>query len=302
MQEEDNKTIDIFKFLKEFCKKNKLFSMLVIIFSGLAILNIFFAFSKDSPAGIIGDSSALLNTIFSGLAFLLLIYTASMQKEELSLQRKELKQTREELEKQKEEFKIQNDTLKRQRFENTFFNMLTLLENIINNIEQGIPNTFDYKKGKQLLEKIYSTSHSRSIKNALNSILSVDKIVDVYKKHVDVRLLESYFQYIHEIMNFIDMNKFLNSEDKSNYMNILRATLSQYELILLFYDGLCNDKIKKIIEKYKFLNNLKVDLLANINHLLFYDKNSYSEDLYAYYEKKSKIFEKINGKLCLKEK
>jgi len=301
MQEEDNKNIDIFNFLKEFCKKNKLFSILVIIFSALAILNIFFAFRKDSPAGIIGDSSALLNTIFSGLAFLLLIYTASMQKEELSLQRKELKQTREELEKQKEQFQIQNDTLKRQRFENTFFNMLSHLENIVNNVEHGKRKNIDYEKGRRVFEKVYSTYFDRSLKNDMNNVFSIEEVREVYNKHIfDIQIFENYFVYLYRIMKFVDETNFLNEEEKSNYIDILRATLSPYELIVLFYNGLCHDKMKRLIEKYIFLDNLRIELLANINHLLFYDKQSYSEELQNHYEEAAKYFKKIDDNLCSK--
>lgn len=44
-----------------------------------------------------GDMYGVTNTLFSGLAFALLVLTLLMQKEELSLQRRELQETREEL-------------------------------------------------------------------------------------------------------------------------------------------------------------------------------------------------------------
>jgi hypothetical protein len=47
--------------------------------------------------GSFGDMFGMANTIFSGLAFALLILTVLMQKEELELQRKELRDTRKEL-------------------------------------------------------------------------------------------------------------------------------------------------------------------------------------------------------------
>lgn len=56
------------------------------------------------------------NSIFSALAFAGVIVAIYLQRNELILQRKELKSTR-------DEFKVQNQTLKKQRFENTFFNI-----------------------------------------------------------------------------------------------------------------------------------------------------------------------------------
>ena len=45
--------------------------------------------------------------------------------------------------------------------------------------------------------------------------------------------------------------------------------------------------MKKFIEVYTFLDNLKIDLLANNNHILFYNKKAYGEGTQCYYEKLS---------------
>lgn len=45
----------------------------------------------------------------------------------------------------------------------------------------------------------------------------------------------------------------------------MRASLSQYELIMLFYNCLSSngrEKFKPLIEKYAIFNNLRVELLA----------------------------------------
>lgn len=84
--------------------------------------------------GQFGDQFGAVNALFSGLAFAGLIFTIVLQKKELALQREELTQTREELKGQKEQLEEQNKTLKIQRFENTFFQMLTQFQEIVNNI------------------------------------------------------------------------------------------------------------------------------------------------------------------------
>jgi phosphotransferase system glucose/maltose/N-acetylglucosamine-specific IIC component len=48
-------------------------------------------------SGVFGDSFGVLNALFSGLAFSILIVTVLLQREELRLQREELKENREEL-------------------------------------------------------------------------------------------------------------------------------------------------------------------------------------------------------------
>ena len=84
--------------------------------------------------GTFGDSFGALNALFSGLAFAGLIVTLIMQKDELSMQREELDEAKQELRQQSIEFKKQNKTLKLQRFESTFFNMLNLQETITRNL------------------------------------------------------------------------------------------------------------------------------------------------------------------------
>ena len=84
--------------------------------------------------GVFGDKFGAVNSLFSGLAFAGLIITLLFQKEELKLQRDELSETRKELNAQKLEFQEQNKTMKRQRFENTFFNMLSLQNEIVSNL------------------------------------------------------------------------------------------------------------------------------------------------------------------------
>lgn len=52
--------------------------------------------------GLFGDMFGAINSLFSGLAFVGIIYTIFLQQKELELQRKELKLTREELKRQAE--------------------------------------------------------------------------------------------------------------------------------------------------------------------------------------------------------
>lgn len=92
-------------------------------------------FIKDSTwRGTFGDQFGAVNALFSGLAFTGLIYTIILQRRDLEIQRHDLKLQREEIalnrkemEEQTAEFEKQNETLKIQRFENTFFNMLSQL-------------------------------------------------------------------------------------------------------------------------------------------------------------------------------
>jgi uncharacterized membrane protein YedE/YeeE len=67
-----------------------------VIFIGYFLLVTYF-YPDATRQGQFGDMFGGLNTFFSGLAFLGVIYAIILQREELSLQRKELELTREEL-------------------------------------------------------------------------------------------------------------------------------------------------------------------------------------------------------------
>jgi len=99
-------------------------------------------------AGLFGDSFGAIQALFSALALAGVVLAIFLQSRELSLQRSELKFTRAEIGKQTEQFKgqklqfenqklqfeLQNETLIQQRFENTFFHLLTLHHEIVGSI------------------------------------------------------------------------------------------------------------------------------------------------------------------------
>lgn len=96
-----------------------------------ALTFLLFFMSDSEKRGQFGDMFGAVNALFSGLAFAGLIITLILQRRELSLQRDELEQTREELKNQREEFEKENETLRQQRFENLFYNMLNLQQEIV---------------------------------------------------------------------------------------------------------------------------------------------------------------------------
>lgn len=130
-------------------RSNLLCTMLIVVlalfFANLCL--IFLPFSKEAR-GTFGDQFGVVNALFSGLAFAGLIYTIILQRKDLKIQkrdllyqrreleltRKELELTRKEMEEQTAEFEKQNESLRIQRFENTFFNMLSQFQEVVNNL------------------------------------------------------------------------------------------------------------------------------------------------------------------------
>ena len=69
-----------------------------------------------------------------------------MQREDFRLQWDELALTRSELERQTLQFEEQNKTLRVQRFENTFFQMLSQFQDVVNNL------SYSYQQGRDMVD------------------------------------------------------------------------------------------------------------------------------------------------------
>jgi len=112
--------------------------------------------SDATTRGLFGDSFGAVNALVSALAFAGMIVAFVLQRYELRLQRKELRDSRGEMRRQTKQFKIQSDNLELQRFENTFFHMLELHKQNLQEINvQGIKGREVFNKLLDQLSKIY---------------------------------------------------------------------------------------------------------------------------------------------------
>lgn len=249
----------------------------------------------DEPTnqGTFGDMFGAVNALFSGLAFAGLIVTLLYQKEELKLQREELAQTREELKGQREEFEEQNKTMKRQRFENTFFNMLSLQQEIVANISfDEVKTIFDFNTHTQDEHRTSYNGRALFRELYLNLKVSIDKKhsyqgvkgaiqannYGVYSYISATTRFDHYFRHLYRIFKYVDTSDLIPDDERYEYACIVRSQLSDYELVMLFYNCLTSNgraKFKPLIEKYSVFNNLRFELLAKAN-----DKEEYAQEAY----------------------
>lgn len=228
-----------------------------------------------SSSGVFGDSFGVLTSLFSGLAFAGLIITIVMQRDELALQRQELNLTREELSGQKMEMRAQNETLKVQRFENTFFKMLEFLENCRNDVfYQGFQRP--PLEGRDAIKALYDSftntflcrwtqdSNFKQIRVFKDECKSREGVSEEYSsfyvKYGDE--LGQYYRTLYNILKLVDRADFL--DDKTVYTNLVRAQLSRYELLLLFYNCVSVfgiEKMAPLIRKYNILKHLESTVL-----------------------------------------
>lgn len=127
-------------------------AFLIITVIYIVLIGIY-TYSYSEELGIMGDFiGGTLNPIFAFTSFMALLYTIKLQSETIELQIKDLKLTREELSQSRKAQQDSADTLKQQRFEMTFFSLLSLLESRIKRFELYIDgkkyecNKEDYEK------------------------------------------------------------------------------------------------------------------------------------------------------------
>ncbi|WP_368211589.1 putative phage abortive infection protein [Aeromonas sp. s10] len=213
--------------------------------------------------GVFGDSYGALNTLFSALAFTGIIASIYFQREELKATREELEATRYEMKYQGEQFEAQTTALKLQVFENTFFNMLKLFNDIVESM--AIPglggNIITGRRCfRQLCEDMADYQY-RSDMAGLDCI----SIYEAYYIAAEDKI-GHYNRVMYQLFELV-VNSALHEEQKVKYIEILRAQLSTYELILLSmhssskYGG---ENAKRFVEVYSLLECISIKLFVEM--------------------------------------
>lgn len=163
-----------------------------------------------------------------------------------------------------------------ERFENNLFEMIHIQQDITNGLlveevdSEG--KILRSQKGRDVFLFIYETAQDRIEFPDGEGNCTLAQALTMWpelKMHLDkVKLmwsLDHYFRHLYRIFKYIyDADKLLINEDKKyEYASIVRATLSQYELVLLFYNGFSHPRFKELIEEYALLNNIRPDLMAD---------------------------------------
>lgn len=205
--------------------------------------------------GTFGDSFGALNTLFSGLAFAGIIISIFLQSEEL-------KATRDEVEAQRKEFEKQTAVFNKQTFENTFFQMLQQHNELIKSI--NIHRGGDIVYGRVAIQEYYQ----RFIQFRVNGHLfanynELSSDIEKYTVfcHYESPQLNIFFKSIYHILKFVNVKEESKEIDNGHlYTNILRAQLSDKELVLLFLNCLSeelgSDKFRPLVEHYAFFEHL----------------------------------------------
>ncbi len=253
-----------------FLKYSWLFLLVFLVWTGFIFVGpALIKLAPDTSSqdiGTFGDMFGSLNALFSGLAFAGLIVAIVIQNKELKLQNDTLELQKDELRQTREVFEEQSETLKKQQFESTFFQMVSLHNDIINSIQ------IRDKNGREAFNLLFKDtlgvvnsffSHGR-LPEPLNSVspLIEQEIKNIVERYLDLykggqgNKIGHYFRNLYNIIKLVENSEIKN---KKLYTNIIRAQLSVPELVLLMINCstyLGSEKFKPLIEKYSLLSNL----------------------------------------------
>lgn len=253
--------------------------------------------SNDSGDwGTFGDfMGGILNPTLAFCSFLALLKTIRIQSKELNNSTLELAKSSQALEDQSNSLIIQN-------FENTFFNMINLHNEIINNIKiEGSLSTEELVHNMDSQTRIIKPTFIKkeAIKVILNNLndfsyrdehkyRKFNKVYDLFHDKYQ-NIVGHYFGNIYQILKFISTNKYIN--DKKKYSDLFRAQFSSNELELLFYHctgSIGSKKFKHYLKEFGFLEHLAIEkrndnfkfiLATSVYHRDTFEKNNKIDDM-----------------------
>ncbi|MCU0440743.1 MAG: putative phage abortive infection protein [Raineya sp.] len=243
----------------------------------------------------IGDFSGGVTSSFFSLAGVFLVIST------LKLQRKEM-------ESNQKAISLQEKVQAQQAFESAFFNLLTFHHEIVNAITRherrqkykGIVDQFINNKASDLNESIFLEFKGRdcfevfkkalfdkykSLKKKNGYVYSCKENETIFLNEVYLEFYEDhqsdlghYFRNLYHLFKFIKLSK-IDVSEKQRYASLVRAQLSNDELILIFYNCLSDngwEKFKPLVEEFHLMKNLNASTLIEENaHLQMYDTKAY---------------------------
>lgn len=227
----------------------------------------------EDKQGIFGDMFGAVNALFSGLAFAGLIITLILQRHELALQRDELEQTR-------KEFVEQNKTMKRQRFENTFFNLMSLQQHITDNLEFSNPDGADSfeARGRDVFKKFYLEKDNFDGTNGIKGYLK-KKSAERFLRYKHIEVFNHYFHFFDGILKYIDTSDLIEKKERYQYAVMLRNSLSDSERYMMFYYYASSGTWHKVMaEEYSLFYDVNRNELANDAHYSLFAPTAYNYD------------------------
>ncbi len=288
----------MFRAIKSWFKSIDTFevSAIIFIFLGIGVIALAFIIGKWNNITFMGGTGHILDYSefvgsligsFWALAGVLLFYASlTSQKSELEAQRGLLVKQINEVVAQTKEFRIQNEMNKKQKNEDTFFQLLRFHNEIISAITLDV-NEMDFATGKNVAKTIsgrktfveYYDIYKRFFQEAseMMPIHSKQGLAKLFDKSYSSFYAEYQSELGHYFRNLFNIIKYINSledEDQAVFLRLLYAQLSNYELTMLFFHCLRSTEYeyKTLVEENTLLDSVPKDEVTSMAHVLFDSK------------------------------
>lgn len=235
------------------------FVSLAVVFICLVLGVTYMVQNSEADRGTFGDMFGFANAVFTGLSIVGLLYTILLQRKDINIQRDELSK--------------QNEVTYIQNFESTFFQMIALYNNFLENLTRGVT------KGRTILraisERITGDMRDHVV---LNGKIDLEVCRRLFSRTYNLygSEMEHHMRIIISIIELIDTTQRI---DKMKYVRILKANLSLDDLTLIYYGIIYkeNFRIKNLIEKYPVFEDIENQ---NIDPSIaqYYSSNVYRKD------------------------
>ncbi|HAS6391853.1 TPA: putative phage abortive infection protein [Vibrio parahaemolyticus] len=226
--------------------------------------------NKQEDWGTFGDFlGGSLNPLLSFLGLIALLLTIVLQNRELEATREELARSAEAQVNSEVALSQQSEILEQQRFEATFFQLVNLHNEIVKGMQ--VKHRHVDIEGRECFAVLYNQKYLGTNGDTLDKLY--ENFYQNYRSDIG-----HYFRHVYQIINFIDTSTI---ENKKQYSNFIRAQLSDYELVLLFINGLSihgRDKMKPLIEKYELFEHLSINLIqVGVEQVRAYDISAFGK-------------------------
>ncbi|MCM3292386.1 hypothetical protein M3661_19890 [Paenibacillus sp. MER 180] len=210
-------------------------------------------FVDETYRGTAGDMFGAVNSLFAGLAFAGIIYTISIQRQELKEQQKAIQMQTEELSLQRKAIEMQTQELKMQREETArSADQLESQRNLMNlQIAMTTINELIMTKNKRI-ERIVRTSNgdiSRGIQALVEIVRSKIKKNEPITK--DEQLFHNFCNSFIYILQYIT-NSDLNSEQKQVLGKMLDMDSADVEIYIIYSAFEADQHVLALLKQFGF--------------------------------------------------
>ncbi|WP_439853030.1 putative phage abortive infection protein [Pseudomonas syringae] len=212
-------------------------------------------------AGTFGDAFGTLNALFSGMAFAGVMITLLLQRRDLA---------------------ASHDQNSKQQAESQFYNMLTLQQQVVQGFDlHRKGNDAHTIQGRDCFRDWHTKLRARYSELYISARETPDIVRGLDAYEIVLRSnqgdLGLYFRSLYSIFRYLDN---VEGAQKKHLGNVARSLLSDYELVLLFYNCLSKKgrKFNRYAVEYALFDNLDVQLLLSEEHVAHIEKTALGDN------------------------